>query len=201
MGYICEHPDWEMAHTCACHMAAFPDGHYWADKPGHTICDYNQQQPQWHTWALAASSEPGFWMLQTYLILFRISIPDCSSRTFLTKVRGMEIFSVLAWMRSWRMLAFFITLGQRSSAASTMDSSRACNATQSGKRIVSRRRLQVCCIKKRGWYIWHPALLREQGHNKAPRHDQWLHARCMGDLGPVDDDEFKVLTSHTWLRG
>lgn len=39
----------------------------------------------------------------------------------------MEIFSVLAWIKSCRMWAFFITLGQRFSAASTMASSNTCN--------------------------------------------------------------------------
>lgn len=65
-----------------------------------------------------------------YLILLRMSIPDCSNRTFLTKVRGMEIFSVLAWIRSCRMWAFFMTLGQRVSAASTMDSSKSYSGTE-----------------------------------------------------------------------
>lgn len=72
-----------------------------------------------------------------------MSIPDCSKRTFLTKVRGMEIFSVLAWIRSCRMWAFFITLGQRFSAASTMDSSKPYNAEEGGKDTASGT-LKVC---------------------------------------------------------
>ena len=60
----------------------------------------------------------------TDLILLMISTPDCSRRVLVTKLLGTTILEELAFISSWRRLLFFITWGQRASAASTIDSNR-----------------------------------------------------------------------------
>lgn len=60
----------------------------------------------------------------TDLILLMISTPDCSRRVLVTKLLGTTILEELAFISSRRRLLFFITWGQRASAASTIDSNR-----------------------------------------------------------------------------
>lgn len=78
----------------------------------------------------------------TDLILFMMSIPDCSSSVFLTKLREMTILVIPALMRSCRRFDFFKTWGQRLSAAPTIDSSSVCARNIQTKQIFTTQYLK-----------------------------------------------------------